>query len=129
MSKSKRRRKAKIKRYGVPKKSKFAFHNMNIWVKQLFLLLAFFVVGRGRFHYTNYQLKKDGIEHEAYIYDKRPIGRHGTAYLYYFFVDRIEYQGYTTYISEGKILHIGDTIRIMYSKKDPSFNHSMKRLD
>ena len=127
MSKSKRRRKAKIKRYGVQKKSKFAFHNMNIWVKYLFLLLAIFIGARVCGLYNDYRLNEDGVEHEAYIYKISDASRAGTRYSYYFFVDRVEYNGYTFDRIEGKH-NVGDTIRIMYSKKDPSFNQSMKQF-
>lgn len=97
-----------------PKKKKFNFAFVSIILGIVILWIC-----TTHTNYTVWKIKTDPVETTATVYDDFKHGN-GDHFRYKFTVDGVTYHGYA--VAGCKV---GDTISILYYRKDPSKNFSV----
>ncbi|BEH00162.1 hypothetical protein [Bacteroides sedimenti] len=107
------------------KKNNWSFKNKIIWFIILCIIVNSLVVIIRKTIENNY-LIDEGVEISAVVTDVRYVGSKGKVKCTYTF--KIKESSYTGSVDNDYYM-IGDTIKILYSKKDPNTNRDKKFLE
>ncbi|BEG99590.1 hypothetical protein [Bacteroides sedimenti] len=107
------------------KKNNWSFKSNITWFITLCFFVNVFIIGIRKTIENNY-LIDEGVETNAVVTDVRKVGSKGKVKCTYTF--EIKGSSYTGSVDDDYYM-IGDTIKILYSKKDPKINRDKKFLD